>query len=181
MTRSTFSLAAAFVAVSLLSSVGSARAQELRLAPVPAPQDASELKRTLRHWDLGDPIPYGYHPERKVRTGLLVAGSLTFAVPYALSVYSGAATGKAEMYVPVVGPIAMAVQTMNTPCTSWICLRELSAGVTAAIGIVQGVGAAMLIAGAVGKVTLVEDEPGSVSVAPMYLPNGAGVGVSGQF
>lgn len=180
MTRSLISLVAAVVVVATLAP-RAAGAQDLRLAPVPFPQDTAELKRTLRNWDLGDPIPYGYHPERKPRVGLLVAGSLTFAVPYVLSAYVGASSNKAEMYVPVVGPFVAAVETMNTPCTSWLCFREVSAGMTVAIGVVEAVGAAMLIAGAVGKVTLVEDEPGSVSVAPMYLPNGAGLGVSGQF
>ncbi|HEY3449630.1 MAG TPA: hypothetical protein VGK67_24970 [Myxococcales bacterium] len=187
MTRSLFSLAAALVAASMLAAPGSARAQDgLRLAPVPfSQQDARELKQTISHWQDGDPIPFGYHAERKPRIGLLVAGSLTFAIPYAIGAFSAANSESKEMFVPIVGPFITAVNQVNRPCSStFFCgdgWKAFSGGVFAAVGIVQGVGAAMLIAGAVGKYTLVADEPGSVSVTPMYLPSGAGIGVSGQF
>ncbi|MGC4117929.1 MAG: hypothetical protein QM765_25955 [Myxococcales bacterium] len=181
MTRSLFSFAAALVAASMLAAPATARAQDLPLSPVPNAQDARELRLAVSRWSDGDPIPYGYHAEKRPRVGLLVAGSLTFAVPYALSAFMAVSSNKAELAVPVVGPFIAAVDTLNTPCSSWLCFRELNAGVTAAMGVVQAAGAAMLIAGAVGRYTLVVDEPGSVSVSPMVVPSGAGVGVSGQF
>jgi hypothetical protein len=172
MNRSLVSVAAALVV--LVAVPSRARAQQ-GLEPVPFAQ-----RQALSAWQDGDPVPFGYHAERKPRIALLVSGSLTFAVPYALGAATAAGSDYKELYVPVVGPFLAAAKIDSRPC-SWCGARALGTAVMAAAGVVQAVGAAMLVAGAVGRQVLEADEPGSVSVAPMVLPSGGGVGVSGQF
>jgi len=175
-------VAAALLAALLMAVPSGARAQEgLRLAPIPLPRDASVLKTTLRNWQDGDPIPFGFHTQRQPKIGLLIAGSLTFAIPYALSAKIAADGESKEMFVPVIGPFISAAKNESKGCSQYCSLHTLGTVVIAAEGIVQAAGLVMLVAGAVGKNVLAADEPGSVSVAPMVVPRGAGVGVSGQF
>ena len=196
MRSSLSSIVAALVATLMLFAPVAARAQA-DLSPVPLPEpalDARALKRAIRSWHDGEAIPFGYHAENRTRIGLVIPGAVLFGGSYALSLWAGSSGGGsygAALYVPVFGPF---IQMTNAPvvardsCSSWFCpdysdLRRSLYYVGLAIdGVVQVVGAAMLVAGIVGKRKLVGDEPGIVAVAPMYLSGGgAGLGVLARF
>lgn len=140
--------------------------------------------RMIKDYEEGEPVPPGYHPETKVRTGYVVGGAVTFGVLYLLSVLVGAAitdvnrgTGGSEsgelLYVPVAGPF---LQMINT---------ESSTGnVTLAIdGAGQALGATLLIVGITSpRTVLVRNDLAQVRIMPMKMgQSGGGIGIGGTF
>lgn len=140
--------------------------------------------RIIKDYEEGEPVPPGYHPESRVRTGFIVAGAVTFGALYLLSVLVGAAitdvnrgTGGSEsgelLYVPVAGPF---LQMINT---------ESSTGnVTLAIdGAGQALGATLLIMGITSpRTVLVRNDLGEVRILPMRMgQSGGGIGLGGTF
>jgi hypothetical protein len=64
--------------------------------------------KTLEYEE-GDPVPPGYHPETRVRKGLIIGGAVTFGVLYLLSAATAAAADDftddlTPLYIPAVGP-----------------------------------------------------------------------------
>lgn len=73
----------------------------------PAGNPAAHRWPRLRYQP-GDLPPAGYHFESNPRKGLIVAGALTFGVPYVVSVtIAGVSSNEADrwLFVPVTGPI----------------------------------------------------------------------------
>ena len=145
--------------------------------------------RIIKDYEEGEPIPPGYHPESRVRTGLVVGGAVTFGVMYLLSVLVGAAISDANkvnkayggnggetgdlLYVPVAGPFLQMTKTESS-----------SGNVTLAIdGIAQAAGATMLIVGITSpKTVLVRNDLAEVRVMPMRMGDkGGGLGLMGTF
>ncbi len=71
--------------------------------------------RVIKDWQEGEPIPPGYHPSTRVRTGLVVGGATMFGASYLISVliaavgqdscnYLGCSNDAAPLFIPVVGP-----------------------------------------------------------------------------
>jgi hypothetical protein len=158
--------------------------------------------RILRDWHEGEPIPPGYHPTTRARSGLIAGGITMFAVPYLVSVLVGAGnadTGSDNaLYIPVLGPfIQMGNEKQNagncstysgfTSCyggysASSVALADVALAVD---GVLQTVGAVMFIVGiAVPKTVLVRNDLGAVKnlhVTPMVGKNMTGLGVAAQF
>lgn len=162
------------LAVMSLVTSGLCFAEEGVQAPPPPPKEAPEVQPVaepkvpqwvLRYWQDGDPVPVGYHPERRLRLGLLLAGATVFAVGYGGSVASALGSGNGANAIPVVGPL----------------LRFELEPALALSSAAQVVGVGLLIGGVVGRWVLVRDEQRSVEVHPLFLPNGAGVGLAGHF
>lgn len=137
----------------------------------------------ISSYEEGAPIPNGYHPEERTRTGLIVAGSVTFGTMYLITalVAAGNADAKkhgenpaAALWIPAVGPF---IQMTNTSSSV--------AGVFLAIdGATQVAGLAMLIVGVTSpKTVLVRDDLGKVSVqaVPIIAGGTTGVGLAGTF
>jgi hypothetical protein len=73
------------------------------LAQVSAP-----LRPAVLRYDPAAPPPPGYHLEENPRKGLILAGALTFGVPYLISMtVGGASRHEADRWLllPVVGPV----------------------------------------------------------------------------
>jgi hypothetical protein len=154
--------------------------------------------RVIKDWHEGEPIPPGYHPAQRARTGLIAGGATMFGVPYFISVLVAAGnadSGNANaMYIPVVGPfIQMGNVGGHQQCSSGYCYTvgaDASATAVADVflvldGALQGAGLAMFIYGlAVPKTVLLRNDLGflkNVTPVPMVGQNVTGLGLSGQF
>src|SRR5690349_6035627 len=72
----------------------------------------------------GRPVPPGYHPETRIRKGLVISGSILLGVPYFLSLSVAASsknTADRWLYAPIVGPFAdlVARKDCTTVATSF--------------------------------------------------------------
>jgi hypothetical protein len=141
--------------------------------------------RIIKDYDDGEPVPPGYHPETRTRTGLVVGGAVTFGTLYFFSLLVAAAVSDANrathssgddanfLYIPVAGPFLQMTKTESST-------GNLFLGID---GIAQGAGAAMLIVGITSpKTVLVRNDLGEVRVTPMRLgQDGNGLGLVGRF
>jgi hypothetical protein len=148
----------------------------------PAPNDAPRQgggygPKQLRYRD-GDLVPSGYHVESHVRTGLVIGGSITFGVPYLLTVASasGATASDAKLcYVPVAGPILYS----NTLHGDFAFIGQFFLWMDA---LAQAAGATMLIVGvAAPKDVLVRNDLATVHLAPMVARGTTGLVLAGTF
>jgi hypothetical protein len=138
--------------------------------------------RMIKDWEPGQPIPMGYHPETRARTGLIVAGAVTFGTLYLISLFSCAIAGDAArnesnpaaaMCAPVVGPFIQMAQTSSS-----------AGNVALAVdGIAQAAGATMLIVGiASPRNVLVRNDLATVRLTPVPIGGGRlGMGLSASF
>jgi hypothetical protein len=140
--------------------------------------------RVIKDYEEGEPIPPGYHPESKVRTGLVVGGAVTFGVLYLLSALVGAAISDVNkavnggdrgdfLYVPVAGPFLQMTRTESSTGNVFLAID----------GIGQAAGATMFIVGLTSpKTVLVRNDLAEVRVLPMRMgQNGGGLGLVGTF
>jgi hypothetical protein len=119
--------------------------------------------REITTWEDGDPVPPGYHPDTRVRKGLVIGGAVTFGVFYLISALIGAVAldcnsvtssnacgGLGVLLIPVAGPF-IALGTAKP-----------DAGGTVALlidGLAEAGGAAMLILGiAIPRTVLVRND-----------------------
>ncbi len=149
--------------------------------------------RVLKDWREGDPIPPGYHPATRARTGLIAGGATMFGAPYLISVLVAAAnanSGSANaLYIPVLGPfIQMGNLGGKDPYGYSYCDASCTAVSDVFLvldGVLQGAGLALFIYGvAVPKTVLVRNDLGKVKITPP-MPfvgrNSAGLALSGTF
>jgi hypothetical protein len=139
--------------------------------------------RFIKDWQPGEEIPYGYHPESRVRKGAIIGGAIAFGVPYLYSAFiasvgsdlAGASGDNkvADLYVPVFGPFMEMSQTSSATARYVLMLD----------GVAQGVGAGLLIYGLVSpKPILVRNDLALVTVTPVRMgQDGNGIGVMGRF
>jgi hypothetical protein len=148
--------------------------------PTYVPQSvAMSGPRFIKDWEEGQPIPYGYHHETRVRKGLVITGSVVFGVLYLYSTFfaavgSDAGTNKLGwMAVPVVGPF---LETSETSSATLQYILVLD-------GLAQAAGVAMLFGGFMyPKHLLVRNDLASMTVVPMKIGmDGSGLGVVGRF
>jgi hypothetical protein len=152
----------------------------------------------------GRQVPPGYHPETRIRKGLVISGSILLGVPYFLSLSVAASSkndGDRWLYAPLVGPFADLVARKdkcttvpttfgtNTSCTE----EDTSARfLLMADGLMQAAGATLLILGvALPQHLLVRDDAPYVgasgsrvawSVAPRAFGRSAyGLGLGATF
>jgi hypothetical protein len=139
-------------------------------------------------WEEGDPMRPGYHPETRIRKGLVVGGAVTFGVTYLFTALGGAiATDVARgttsgsssflpLFVPAVGPF-IAIGTMGANVTGGFFL--------ALDGLAQSAGIAMFIYGiAAPKTVLVRNDVSKPVLRPVPMMVGGtspGAGLVGTF
>jgi hypothetical protein len=129
-------------------------------------------------------VPAGYHPETRVRKGLIIAGACTFGAMYLLTALVAAAGDDvssanggnnpvAALWVPVAGPFIQMSQTSSSTANFFLAID----------GLAQAGGAAMLIGGiASPKTVLVRDDLAKVWIAPTRVGrDGYGLGMTGTF
>lgn len=169
----------AFILVLMVGAPGRARAE------VGGPP----LRRQMVY-DPGQPIPTGYHVEHRTRYGLIITGSLLFAVSYGPSLaaaFLDGDDGSALFAIPILGPLlAIPGKTKNdcvemdhSPCWDF-------SGYIAAILIldtaVQATGVIVAWRGFKGRDLLIRDEPPAVVLAPGRVgASGYGAWLTGRF
>jgi hypothetical protein len=148
-------------------------------------------------------VPPGYHPETRIRKGLVISGSILLGVPYFLSLSVAASSRKDAdrwLYAPLVGPfadLATRKDDCNTVPTSFgtttSCPEDSSARFfLMADGLMQVAGTTLLILGfALPQHLLVRDDAPYVgasdsqfawSVSPRtFGRSGYGLGLGGTF
>jgi hypothetical protein len=147
------------------------------------------------YWEPGDPVPRGYRAVPRIRTGLVVAGAVTFGVTYLTTALIGAAvsdvrtaTGSFDrssklLMIPLFGPFTLLGSTVSATGQLGLVLD----------GLVQAAGIGMFVTGLVWpKLTLVPagygenkvDAPPKLEITPMPMPMGVaggGMGLVGKF
>jgi hypothetical protein len=212
MRRSVARFASSLVAVAVLASPLVARAQDYNpppgsVAPVPnsartpngeyvapmqqqtqvvyVPQSiAMSGPRVLTDWEDGEPIPQGYHRATRTRTGMIVAGAVTFGSLYLLSLLvasagsdasnSGGTTNPvASLYIPAIGPF---IQMTNSSTATGNVFLAID-------GAAQCAGMAMLIYGLTSpRTVLIRNDLAQTMVVPMHIgQSGYGLGVISRF
>jgi hypothetical protein len=158
------------------------------------PQPAYVTPAPRGPWHPGEPAPPGYHVEDKPRAGLVTAGLIVTAIPYAFSVIAATAAQSANesgwLYVPFAGPWVTMGQrsyvcdfnSRQSTGQSLECTGEifLVMGLIAD-GVIQAAGGSLLLVGLLAtKPELVRDNEG-VRIAPMRIGTGYGAGLFGAF
>ncbi|WP_437739291.1 hypothetical protein WME73_27010 [Sorangium sp. So ce302] len=133
-------------------------------------------------WREGEPVPPGYHPETRVRKGLVISGSIVFGTVYLFTAIGGGdavyrgSPGYAALFVPCAGPFITLATTRQDDLETMALVLD---------GLVQITGAALLVPGLlVPRRVLVRDDVNQPFVlpAPMALgPSSAGLGLVGRF
>lgn len=182
----------------IVGLLGLAAAAALTLAPsdAHAQYDGYGHRGPRRvYWEPGDPVPRGYRAVPRIRTGLVVAGAVTFGVTYLTTALIGAAvndvslatggTGRSAklLLIPLFGPFTLLGSTISATGQFGLVLD----------GLVQAAGIGMFVTGlAWPKMTLVPagyaenkaDAPPKLelSVQPMSMGlAGNGLGFTGKF
>ena len=155
------------------------------MQPTYVPQSvAMSGPRFIKDWEEGQPIPYGYHHETRVRKGMVISGAVVFGVLYLYSAFAAAVgedisteTGggnkAAWMYLPVFGPFLEMTET-DSASLRYILMLD---------GLAQAAGAALLVAGVMyPKHLLVRNDLATMTVVPMRIGlEGSGMGLIGRF
>ncbi|WP_437284137.1 hypothetical protein [Sorangium sp. So ce406] len=133
-------------------------------------------------WREGEPVPPGYHPEERVRKGLVISGAIVFGTVYLFTAIGGAdavyrgSSGYAALFVPVAGPFLTLATTRQDDLETMALVLD---------GLVQVTGAALLLPGLlVPKTVLVRDDVSKAFVVPAPMsfgPSSAGLGLVGRF
>jgi hypothetical protein len=125
--------------------------------------------------------PPHVHYEMRPRYGLLVAGVLTFGIPWVMSALGGYAAGNGVIAIPVVGPLAFATSNGPNACN---CGLDNSGGRLEAAffffdTLVQTAGVAMALVGMLTKQRVAVTD--RVAILPAPLPAGGGLSAVGRF
>lgn len=174
--------------------VGAPAAATQPAAPVAAIPNYSNVRN---EWSPGDPVPPGYHPETQIRTGLVIAGSVTLGASWlTLGLLPGAIVVSActdldasectvaggVLMIPVLGPFL----TMPV-IASYTDIDGAAIALLTVDGLIQSSGLAMLIAGIVAErdVLVRDTNIGGVDVkiSPLLSADAIGtrVGITGSF
>jgi hypothetical protein len=148
----------------------------------------SALGPKILDWEEGDPVRPGYHPDTRVRRGLVIGGAVTFGVTYLLTALVGAVAADVNeltnssrsdavpLFIPVIGPF-IAIGTLHAGTTGGFFL--------ALDGIAQAGGVAMFVAGLASPRTVqVRNDISKPFVRPTPMMVGGtspGFGLVGKF
>jgi hypothetical protein len=135
--------------------------------------------RMITDWRPEQPVPPGYHPETRVRKGSVIAGLITFGIPY---IYSSLIASIGEdanetsvrpLWVPVLGPF-LEIGYSHSVTLDYALVLD---------GLTQGLGAGLVIYGIMSpRNVLIRNDLAMVQVTPMRLGrDGNGVGFIGRF
>ncbi len=163
--------------------------------PSYVPQSVAMSGPAVMDWDpdSGRQPPAGYHPDTRIRKGLVIAGAVTFGSMYLLTAitaaaindsntsryssdYYGTSTSSAPpaglLYIPVVGPFAYLPHAGSQSASVMLVID----------GVAQAAGMAMLIGGlAVPKHVLVRNDLAKIELMPLVSPGQSGMGLVGTF
>lgn len=176
------------VAMLLLPSFALAQAETPLPPPPPPPMVEAPPPQAFEPMPAAGPLrmegvagqtpPLGYHAQTEFRTGLVVAGAITFGVvwvvlnlfPLTVANAFGGCGNCNLLIIPAIGPIILATQS-NSSLASLLVLDA----------IVQAGGLAMLITGLAAQRTVWVRDARRVQVLPILSPGMQGLGVVGSF
>ena len=163
----------------------------------PPPYGAYPRGPARLRYEEGDPVPPGYHVVSRARQGLVIAGTIVFAVSYGIAL--GAALvddfndQTSWLAIPLAGPWLMmynrAQPRCDTTTSSDVCfeheLETILRFYLAVDGVAQAAGATMLGFGIAGRKLLVRDDS-YAAVRVRILPgrvgsSGYGAMLAGRF
>lgn len=131
-------------------------------------------------YEEGDPVPYGYRPETRIRKGLVIGGAVTLGSLYLISASIGSLANDIDsssdeftpLFFPVVGPFITIKTADSEGSGTFFLLID---------GVGQSAGLAMLIAGlASPRSVLIRNDLAEVRVAPVVVGDGQlGLGLVG--
>jgi hypothetical protein len=136
--------------------------------------------RQIKDWNEGEPIPPGYHPVQRARTGLIIGGAFMLGTLWFISALVAAVAsdngnnGNGALWIPAVGPFIQMASSSSATGNLFLALD----------GAIQSGGLAMIIYGIVSPRTLLIRN--DLATAPLVLPirignDGYGVGLVGHF
>jgi hypothetical protein len=138
----------------------------------------------ITDWEVGSPVPPGYHPVQRVRKGAIIGGAVTLGALWAISAFgaaivhdanaNGGGTDNADaLFIPVLGPF---VQMSRTTSATGNLFNLVD-------GLGQSAGATLLIWGLTSpKTLLVRNDLGMTLMPTPYVSSrGAGLGLTGTF
>ncbi len=170
-------------AAALALAPSSASAQTALTGPASYPGPYAQSAPILVDWDVNQPIPSGYHVQKRIRLPFVIAGAALLGASYLptfIGGIAGAAQGSrmaAAGVVPVFGPFIWAGQLHGS--SQWADTFLI------ADGIAQIAGAAAIITGiALPRHVLVRDDMAKVHIVPTPLSfgrSGGGIGLTGTF
>ncbi|MFT3770831.1 MAG: hypothetical protein QM820_35865 [Minicystis sp.] len=171
---------AAVAAVSLVAAPASAQEPPRAVYHVP-PSFGLAGPVQIDDWSEGEPVPLGYHPIKRMRTPLVVAGSVTFGATYLLTALGGAIASDAgndhaaSLLVPIAGPFIMIGGTRSATGSFGLVID----------GLAQAAGVTMLVVGlAMPKAVLKRNDLGKIEITPtpmQFGSSGGGFGIVGRF
>jgi hypothetical protein len=137
--------------------------------PPPQPYGAYPPGPARLRYEEGDPIPAGYHVVHRARNGLVIGGTVLFAVSYGISLSVAMIDDfKHEtkwLAIPVAGPWLMMYERSRPTCDSQTgsgCVEESLETILrfylAVDGVAQAAGVTMLSFGISGRDILVRDD-----------------------
>ena len=136
------------------------------------------------------PVPAGYHIERRTRYGLAISGVALFGtayVPTAAAAYFDAHDGTPLYVVPVLGPLFAIPKKTGQPCDGGdqnICVDfdELVTAFFIADAVIQATGLVMAWRGFAGREVLMRDEAPKATLLPGPIGGtGYGAWLTGRF
>jgi hypothetical protein len=124
-------------------------------------------------YEEGAEIPVGYRKVEKQRTGLIVAGAITFSTFYTITLIGAMLSSEAKYAIPVVGPFLGVERPLGNSFGGFA--TSVANFFFVFDGLAQAAGVAILIAGIPTRTTLVRNDvatlkpefsvgPGSVSM-----------------
>jgi hypothetical protein len=161
----------------------------------PAPPYGARPRGPARlRYEEGDPIPAGYHVVQRARQGLVIAGTIVFAVSYGIALTVALVddfkdqTG--SLAIPIAGPWLMMYSRSRPNCDSQTgegCVEQTAETILrfylAVDGVAQAAGVGLLSFGVAGRQILVRDDTyASVHLTPGPVGRaGYGALLSGRF
>lgn len=143
--------------------------------------------REIRDYSEGEPVPPGYRPVERTRTGLIVGGAVTFGCLYFISALvaagnadanSGSSNPAAALWVPGIGPFIQMTKTDSSTANVFLAID----------GVAQSAGLAMFIVGlTVPRTVLVRNDllgkspKLQLQAVPLVARDMSGAGVVGTF
>ncbi len=145
-----------------------------------------EMKKLIKRWEPGEPIPAGYHVEEKPKLALAITGGVLFGTFWLFSAAGGVSASHDngdDKYLPLVAPVVgpfIAMGTVPRRGDSDTALIDFGLALD---GLVQAGGAAMLVAGLMGKSPKLvrNDARAHVTPTPMRVGTGQDLGLVGAF
>ena len=126
----------------------------------------------LESWHESEPVPPGYRPKTRARTGLIVAGASVLGSLYLTSVLAAQDSDTTSLAVPVIGPFLQIASGHSESANSLLVVDGLG----------QVAGAILLLVGLTTTSTvLVRNDLAEVHIAPIATGKGGGAGLVGRF